>query len=49
MFAIINFATSTEYLWFKWPIMGWGIGVFFHAMNVFVFPGRSRVTRQMPD
>ena len=33
---IINLSTSTQYLWFKWPLMGWGIGLFFHALKVFV-------------
>ena len=34
---IINLNTSTQYLWFKWPLIGWGIGLFFHAMGVFAF------------
>ncbi|MGD9033269.1 MAG: 2TM domain-containing protein [Desulfobacteraceae bacterium] len=32
---IINLNTSTQYLWFKWPLIGWGIGLFFHGMGVF--------------
>jgi hypothetical protein len=32
---IINLNTSTQYLWFKWPLIGWGIGLLFHAMGVF--------------
>lgn len=32
---ILNLATSPEYLWFFWPLLGWGIGVFFHGMKVF--------------
>ena len=43
----INLITSSEYLWFKWPLIGWGIGVFFHALGVFVFPGGSAITEQM--
>ncbi len=39
LLVIINLATSPEYLWFKWPLFGWGIGVFFHGMSVFVFSG----------
>ncbi len=31
----INLLTSPEYLWFFWPMLGWGIGVFFHGMSVF--------------
>jgi hypothetical protein len=47
LLIIINLTTSPEYLWFKWPLMGWGIGLFFHAIGVFVFSGRSLVTEQM--
>ncbi len=47
LLIIINLSTSPEYLWFKWPLMGWGIGLFFHAIGVFVFSGRSLVTEQM--
>ena len=41
LLIIINLSTSNEYLWFKWPLMGWGIGVIFHALGVFVFKGAS--------
>ena len=47
LLIIINLTTSPEYLWFKWPLMGWGIGLFFHAIGVFVSSGRSLVTEQM--
>lgn len=32
---IINLITSPTELWFYWAMLGWGIGLFFHAMNVF--------------
>ncbi len=32
-----NLINSPNELWFIWPLMGWGIGVFWHAMGVFVF------------
>ena len=38
LLVIINLSTSPEYLWFKWPLLGWGIGVFFHGLGVFRFP-----------
>lgn len=44
---IINLSSSTQYLWFKWPIIGWGVGVFFHFLGVFVFSGRPAVTEKM--
>ena len=34
---LINLATSPQYLWFKWPLAGWGVGLFFHALGVFFF------------
>lgn len=30
----INFDTSPQYLWAKWPIIGWGIGLAFHGLSV---------------
>jgi hypothetical protein len=47
LLMIINLLTSTQYVWFKWPLIGWGIGVFFHALGVFVFNERSAITEQM--
>lgn len=32
---VINLLTSPHYLWFFWPLLGWGIGVFFHGLKVF--------------
>jgi hypothetical protein len=40
LLIIINLSTSSGYLWFKWPLLGWGIGLFFHGMSIFVFSGR---------
>lgn len=39
LLIIINLISSPQYLWFKWPLWGWGIGVFFHGLSVFVFSG----------
>lgn len=33
--AILNLMTAPGYLWFLWPMLGWGIGITFHAINVF--------------
>ena len=33
--AILNLALTPEYIWFKWPLLGWGIGIIFHALNIF--------------
>ncbi len=32
---VLNLLTSPGYLWFFWPMLGWGIGVLFHGMKVF--------------
>jgi len=47
LLVVINFSTSTQYLWFKWPLMGWGIGLFFHALSVFLFSTGSAIKDQM--
>lgn len=47
LLIIINLRTSSQYLWFKWPLIGWGIGVLFHALGVFVFSGGSAIKAQM--
>jgi hypothetical protein len=33
--VVINLLTSPAYLWFFWPMLGWGIGVVFHGLKVF--------------
>jgi hypothetical protein len=47
LLIIINITTSTQYLWFKWPLIGWGIGVFFHALGTFVFSAGSVIKEWM--
>ena len=38
----INLSTSTQHLWFKWPLLGWGIGIILHGLAVFVLVPRAR-------
>ncbi|MGE4512478.1 2TM domain-containing protein [Chryseobacterium taeanense] len=33
--VVLNIITSPGYLWFFWPMLGWGIGVAAHAANTF--------------
>jgi hypothetical protein len=35
--AVLNFVTYPQYWWFLYPVIGWGIGVLIHWMNVFNF------------
>ncbi len=49
---IINLVSSPGIWWFYWPLLGWGIGVFFHAMGVFVFsrfPGKKWEDRKIKE
>jgi hypothetical protein len=39
LLIIVNLATSPQYLWFRWPLLGWSIGLFFHGMSIYVFSG----------
>ena len=47
LLVIVNISTSPQYLWFKWPLIGWGIGIISHALGVFVFTGGSAIKEQM--
>lgn len=33
--AFINLKYTPEHIWFCWPMLGWGIGLLFHAFGVF--------------
>lgn len=35
--VIINLVSNDDVLWFIWPLLGWGVGILFHALSVFVF------------
>ncbi|MCG9792421.1 2TM domain-containing protein [Flavobacterium algicola] len=35
LLMVINLLTSPGYLWFLWPMLGWGVGVLIHAVKVF--------------
>lgn len=47
LLIIINYTTSPQYLWFKWPLIGWGIGILFHLLGVFVFSEGSSLKEQL--
>ncbi|MDA1049645.1 MAG: 2TM domain-containing protein [Planctomycetota bacterium] len=42
LLVFINYSTSPQYLWFRWPLLGWGIGLLFHWLAVFVRPKLMR-------
>lgn len=48
----INLKYSPEYLWFFWPLLGWGIGLFFHgmkALNYTPFLGKDWEAKKMKE
>jgi hypothetical protein len=45
----LNLATAPDDLWVRWPVMGWGIGVAFHALAVFVIGDRSSISDDMVE
>jgi hypothetical protein len=46
---VINLTQSPQDLWFYWPLLGWGIGLFFHGMGVFVWGEGSSLKDRMID
>ncbi|MFW6365866.1 MAG: 2TM domain-containing protein [Spirochaetota bacterium] len=43
----VNMFTSPDYFWFVWPLIGWGIGLVFHGLNVFMFTAGSSLRERM--
>ncbi len=35
----VNVMTTPEYLWIKWVVLGWGIGIITHFLSVYGFFG----------
>lgn len=34
-FLFINLYYTPEHIWFFWPLLGWGVGIFFHGLGAF--------------
>ena len=47
LLVIINISTTPQLYWFKWPLLGWGIGLLWHAIGVFLFSDGSALKKQM--
>ncbi|PCJ54350.1 MAG: hypothetical protein COA73_14410 [Candidatus Hydrogenedentota bacterium] len=41
---LMNLVTSPRYIWAIWPILGWGIGLLFHASDTF-FVSEEKIER----
>ena len=39
--ALIWWLTGAEFPWFVFPLGGWGIGLLFHGLGVYVFSGQG--------
>ena len=37
--VVINLVTYSDYLWFVWSLLGWGVGLVGHAIGIFGFFG----------
>ncbi|HEY8574486.1 2TM domain-containing protein [Phenylobacterium sp.] len=48
-FIAINLLTSRDYLWFIWPLLGWGIGVVAHFAAVYIDDGAARERAVMAE
>jgi hypothetical protein len=42
---LLNMFTSPSTWWFKYPVLGWSVGVAFHYLDVFGFPGMGKQTK----
>lgn len=47
LLVAINLTTSTAYLWFKWPLLGWGAGLLVHALILFAVLKGPGIKRRM--
>lgn len=42
--VLINLMSSPGYLWFFWPLIGWGIGLAFHAADA-LYPSEMEIEK----
>jgi 2TM domain len=47
LLIIVNLTASPGYYWFKWPLLGWGIGLLLHGIGVFASSIGSSVKERM--
>ena len=47
LLVVVNLWTSPDHYWFQWPLLGWGIGVFFHGLDVFILSGETGIKERM--
>ena len=49
LLVTINLSTPHNSYWFVWPLTGWGIGILFHALGVFVLAGGSSLKDKLVE
>jgi hypothetical protein len=47
LLVAVNLATAPGHLWFKWPLLGWGVGVIAHALVTFALARGPGIARRM--
>ncbi len=45
----LNLLTSPFHWWFLYPLLGWGMGLAFHYVEVFGIPGFNILTREWEE
>lgn len=49
LLVAINLITSSGYLWFVWPLLGWGIAIVIHGVSAFAMLNRSNFIDQLTE
>ena len=47
LLVVINLLTSDNYLWFWWPLIGWGLGILLHVLAVLAFARGGPIRQRM--
>lgn len=48
-FFLLNAVTAFGHWWFFWPMLGWGMAVLFHYVDVFGIPGVEPMTAEWEE
>ncbi len=48
-FFMLNAVTSFGTWWFIWPMLGWGLAVLFHYVDVFGVPGVEPISKEWEE
>ncbi|MBO6675471.1 MAG: 2TM domain-containing protein [Rhizobiales bacterium] len=49
LLVVINVVTDPGFIWFIWPLIGWGFAVVLHGLRVFVLADRSDIVDAMTE